>query len=277
MKIGVCARVKNEQKILIDWVKHYIKLGFDKIFIYDNLSKPSTYDQLYANNLISEKIIIKIDNVIRSNQPSIYFNCIEENRELDWLLLIDADEFLDIRINKTIKEFLSSFDINVSSIFINWVCYGTSGNNKYNKNKHLFEQFTRREQYNFWWNRFVKSFIRPSLINKENLHIHKSFNVNYKCKNVYNENIEILNATDKQGPCFICDSNLSSNTPLVLVHYMTLDFESMKEKRLRNIGTHPLGNILKPETDKYTIEWYKKFFKDNVYDKSMLKYIKNTS
>ena len=37
MKIGVCIRAKNEQKIINDWVAYYLQLGFDKIIIYDNL------------------------------------------------------------------------------------------------------------------------------------------------------------------------------------------------------------------------------------------------
>ena len=32
MLIGVCIRAKNEQKIICDWVNHYLKLGFDKIY-----------------------------------------------------------------------------------------------------------------------------------------------------------------------------------------------------------------------------------------------------
>ena len=46
MKIGVCIRAKDEQKIICDWVRHYLNLGFDKIFIYDNMSKPSIENTL---------------------------------------------------------------------------------------------------------------------------------------------------------------------------------------------------------------------------------------
>ena len=33
MKIGVCIRARDEQKIISTWVKYYIQLGFDKIVI----------------------------------------------------------------------------------------------------------------------------------------------------------------------------------------------------------------------------------------------------
>lgn len=61
MNIGVCIRAKNEQKIICDWVNHYLKLGFDKIFIYDNMSEPSIESSLKEKNLLNDKVFIKID------------------------------------------------------------------------------------------------------------------------------------------------------------------------------------------------------------------------
>ena len=36
MKFAVCTVLRNEILYLREWVEHYIKLGFDKIYIYDN-------------------------------------------------------------------------------------------------------------------------------------------------------------------------------------------------------------------------------------------------
>ena len=52
MKIGVCIRAKDEDKIIVDWVRHYVKLGFDKIIIYDNLSQNPIKKILDKNNLL---------------------------------------------------------------------------------------------------------------------------------------------------------------------------------------------------------------------------------
>ena len=52
MKIGVCIRAKDEQKIICDWVNHYLKLGFDTIFIYDNMSEPSIGSSLQEKNFL---------------------------------------------------------------------------------------------------------------------------------------------------------------------------------------------------------------------------------
>ena len=42
MEVVVCAMAKNEHKYINEWVEHYINLGVDKIYIYDNddIDKP---------------------------------------------------------------------------------------------------------------------------------------------------------------------------------------------------------------------------------------------
>ncbi len=266
MIIGVCIRAKNEQKIICDWVKHYLNLGFDKIFIYDNLSVPSIEDSLKENNLLHDNIFIKIDTFPHSNQPVIYQECLDENKDLDWLFLCDADEFLWLK-EGTIKEFLSKFSPDTSTVLINWLVYGSSNLAKYDKNKTVFEQFTYREEYQHFWNNFVKSFIRPKL-NEKIGNVHVTYNSSYKVCDIYN-NILMISDPNK---CDYQDSNLNDNSPVVLVHYMTLDFESMLNKRNKN-GLQALGFTFKE--NKYSLEWYKSEiygFKDNVKDSRMIKY-----
>ena len=267
MKIGVCIRAKDEQKIICDWVSHYLKLGFDKIFIYDNLSEPSIETILKSKNLFSDKITIKIDNVNHSNQPIIYQECIDQNKELDWLFLCDADEFLWLK-EGTVKDFLLKFSNDTCTVLINWLVYGTSNLQTYDKNKSVFEQFILREEYSHFWNTFVKSFIRPKLINKFG-NVHVTYNSNYKVCNIYNNNLTIKDP----NKCDYSDKNLNDNSSIVLVHYMTLDFESMLDKRNKN-AKQALGFTLKD--NKYSLEWYKSKhygFKDNVKDSRMNKYI----
>ena len=113
---------------------------------------------------------------------------------------------------------------------INWLLYGTSNLQTHDKNKTVFEQFIKEEYSNFW-NRFVKSFIRPKLIEKIG-NVHITFNENYKVCNIYNEILNLEPYDPKGGEYSRCeyeDSNLNDNSPVVMVHYMTLDFESMSE------------------------------------------------
>lgn len=264
MKIGVCIRARDEQKIICDWVRYYQNIGFDKIIIYDNMSSPSIKQTLEENNIYN--VDISIDNINKSNQSSLYNECINNNKDLDWLLLCDADEFIYIR-EGNIKEFLNTFSDDTATILINWIVFGTSENSTYDLNKTVFEQFIKRENYTHFWNRFIKSFIRPKLIEKIG-NVHITINTNYKTKNVYNDTIDHT----MLGQCHYIDKYLSNNTPVVIVHYMTLDFESMLTKQIKN--SKHFG--WKVEENKYSLEWYNTppyGFKDNCIDKRMLKYI----
>jgi len=269
MKVGVCIRCKNEEKIICDFVKYYINLDFDRIIIYDNLSNPSVEEILKKKNLlIDNKVFIYIDEFIGNGQHIIYQKCIDENKDLDWLLLCDPDEFIYIKDNN-IKGFLNEFSEDTATIFINWLVFGSSGNKQFDHTKTLFEQFTKREDYTHFWNHFVKSFIRPSLI-KNFGNVHTTCNLNYKTKNVYNEQVKFNYPRDNE----IIDRKLSHNTPVIIVHYMTLDLESMQIKRQRNMLYGCLIDINNP---KYTLNWYNNHpsqgFKDNNEDLRMLKYI----
>lgn len=285
LKIGVCIRAKDEQNIISDWTRHYLNLGFDRIIIYDNLSEPSIYNTLNNNNLINEKVIINIDTKKVTNQLGCYEDAVNNNQDLDWLLLCDADEFLWLHDNeKSIKNFLSKFTQETSTIFINWLTYGTSGNKTYNKDKTIFEQFTQREDYEFTWNQMVKSFVRPKFCTEfQNVHAF----VNIMCpyvKNVYNEDINIF-WPETNMKCIYKDEKMSDSTPLLLVHYMTLDEESMLKKQDKQLRAKIIPHISGTNDEKYSLEWYHREhnwsdlssrggFKDNNNDIRMFKYIK---
>ena len=267
MYIGVCIRIKDEQKIICDWIKYYLTLGFDKIIIYDNNSFPSIEETLTSKNLYDKNYIeIILDNSEGNYQHIVYQKCIENNKQLDWLLLCDADEFLYIT-NGNIKNFLDKFSNDTCTVLINWVVFGSSKNIKFDLTKTVFQQFTMREDYNHFWNHFPKSFIRPKLI--ENFgNVHTTSNLNYKTKNVYNEEIFYRNYPFDNE---IIDKKLSDNTPVIIIHYMTLDLESMVLKREKNMK-HGIGlDIYNP---KYTLNWYFnnkiQGFKDNNEDLRML-------
>jgi len=256
--IGVCLRVKNDQKFIKDWVNHYLKLEFDYIYIYDNLSSPSVVESLkdYDEN----RVIIKNDLVIKSNQKGVYQDCIDNNKHLDWLLICDSDEFLYLKDIK-VKDFLNNYSIDTGTILINWLVFGNGGKYVYDYSKSIFEQFTKREPYDFYYNIYVKSFIRIKYINKINSW-HKIFNSDYFIKDIYH-NIVDNKITNKN-----LDTKLSDDTPILLIHYMTIDVESMVIKRERNSKF----DIAVNNSDKYTIEWYLNNFKDEIIDERMLVY-----
>ena len=104
MKIGVHLRVKNEDNILADWIKHYLALGFDRILLVDNMSDTPVEHTLKSAGLenLPQLRITKDEGgfwrngkFYRVNTQCIVWNkIISENHDLDWLFFCDADEFL---------------------------------------------------------------------------------------------------------------------------------------------------------------------------------------
>ena len=59
MQVVLCAMAKNEHLYINDFVNHYLKLGFDKIYIYDN-DEPN---QKYIGDFIDNKDKVEIVDI----------------------------------------------------------------------------------------------------------------------------------------------------------------------------------------------------------------------
>lgn len=97
MKVVVCALAKNEHKYINEWVKHYVDLGVDKIYLYDNDNVDSPYIRDFIDYKYLDKVVIKdIRGQHRDKmQQEIYTEFYKNHRyTFDWCLFVDIDEFL---------------------------------------------------------------------------------------------------------------------------------------------------------------------------------------
>ena len=53
---GICVRVKDEQGIIREWVRHYIQLVFQKVVIYDDGLSPPVKETL--TDCYDDRVII---------------------------------------------------------------------------------------------------------------------------------------------------------------------------------------------------------------------------
>lgn len=267
VKTAVCIRVKDEDQLLENFVIHYLNLGFDRIHIFDNNSKIEVstllkkYIELYENIITVEK------DLTDCGQTRVYNLFLNENNFYDWILFIDADEFLYLHNDDNVSSFLNKFDDNTTSVIaINWLVFASSNLETFDNNKLVFEQFTLREPYSNFWNYFTKCFISPKHIKKiTNFHYENS--LNYLTKNSDNETLCNLSKMSYEIG-LTQQMKLNDNTSAFLCHYMTLDKENMEKKRIRN------KNLIQ-DNYKYTEEWYKHYFKNEIVDLRMNKYIEN--
>ena len=123
MQVVICAMAKNEHRYINEWVKHYVGLGFDKIYLYDNddLDKPLIMDFI-DNDLKSYVHYKNIRGQQREKlQHDIYTGFyIKYGKTFDYCLFCDIDEFLFGVDN--IKDFLSVH--NAEQIRIKWKLFG---------------------------------------------------------------------------------------------------------------------------------------------------------
>ena len=126
MKVYLCALAKNEHLYINEWVAHYVKLGFDKIYIYDNddLNVRPSYkciDKAYNNKVVIVDIRGKHYSNIQGKMYSEFYNL--HKHDFDWCLFCDVDEFL-VGIDN-IKTFLSKPYFNyINQIRVKWKLFG---------------------------------------------------------------------------------------------------------------------------------------------------------
>ena len=123
MKVVICAMAKNEHLYINEWVRHYVELGFDKIYLYDNdeLDKPLIMDfideelkpYVHYKNIRGQKK----EKLQHDIYTGFYF---KYNKTFDYCLFCDIDEFLFGVDN--IKDFLKNF--NDEQIRIKWKLFG---------------------------------------------------------------------------------------------------------------------------------------------------------
>jgi len=115
IKTALCTMGKNENLYVKEFINYYLKLGVDKIIIYDD------------NDFNSEKMSDMIDSQYRkfvkiyetkkiniSNQAEAFTDCYEKyNRTFDWFIMVDMDEFLFIKNNRLKNYLLNPVLINV--------------------------------------------------------------------------------------------------------------------------------------------------------------------
>jgi hypothetical protein len=136
MKVALVCIAKDEDEYIKEWIDYHKKLGFDKIFVFENNWRCKVKDDMVST--------IEFDGEIM--QIPAYNAFIERFRyEYDWVSFIDVDEFIVLKKHENIKEFLKEYDSVENGIAINWVLFGNNGHEEPSENYSVLERFTKRE------------------------------------------------------------------------------------------------------------------------------------
>jgi len=146
IKVAIGAIAKCENLYIREWVEYHKNLGIYKIFLYDNNDIDGERFEEVIDDYIKNGYVTIVDYRGRKNDPNgdlhhmhinlqsqmcnhCYKIVSEEYKEIDWLAIIDIDEFIAFSNEfKNIGEFLSQ-DIfkDCECVRLNWKMYGDSG------------------------------------------------------------------------------------------------------------------------------------------------------
>ena len=168
LKICLCAIGKQENLYVKEFVQHYIKLGYNKIFIYDN----NDVDDERFEDIIQDEIdkgfvsIINYRGYKSPKQLSSYRDCYEKNKKTyNWLSFFDFDEYLELKPNGIkIQNFLNNERFNNCQVIkTNWVFYVNNNSLYYDKkpikernytsikpNRHIKSTVIGNLSFNYW-------------------------------------------------------------------------------------------------------------------------------
>lgn len=166
-QIVVSCPIKCDNEYLVEFVEHYLKLGFDKIYFYDNNDDDEIQPALFLKDYIEQDLVTMIDYRNMYFDDQVHRLDFFQFYNFDWVLFVDDDEFLELRKNRDIREFISSFDNQATKIAINYLhfgdndfCYKQSG-----KVQDIFRiplSLNLADNDGFYINSYIKSLLKKT-------------------------------------------------------------------------------------------------------------------
>lgn len=160
-KYLVIACAKNEGDYIVEWVEHYLNLGFDKVIIADNNdvgdeSLPTILKPYLENGGVQ----IFDCRGVNYLQVGLYADFCECSN-FKWCAFYDCDEFLDIGVYPNIQEYLAQFNEKYDIILLHWLMFGPNGQLMKTEGG-VQERFSRPQSPVLYFkeNSFVKSLVR---------------------------------------------------------------------------------------------------------------------
>ena len=229
-KVAVCAMGRMENRYAVEFMKHYKKLGFDKVFIYDNNREG---EERFADVLgdFVKKGFIEIEDWPKygSTHDAAFNDCYAKHgNDYQWILFVDFDELLVLPKGKTVKKVLSLYE-HADAVLVNWQVM-TDGNLVTDDGRDCAKRFKTpiaddvKRTDGLVINQHVKSFVRGGIRRLQfKWQPHCPASPNLRCVNTLNEVVKQYPLTEPR------DSGIR------LRHYMTRTIEeyvTIKSKRL---------------------------------------------
>jgi len=208
----------RDEKNIREWAAHHLLLGFDLIYIFDHKSK-IPLKKVFSN--FDPRVIVErceLQNKIKLTLMNHAYK-IAKILKMDWIIYLDADEFIILNNFKNVKELLYVFRFS-DQLAVNWVCFGSSNHVK-DPPGLILENYTKSVGK---LDQHVKSFVRPSqVVSATNPHF---YNIMNPFRNI-TINKKVISPPKPFNPC-----NIKYNESFAYIaHYLMQSEESYKRRK----------------------------------------------
>jgi hypothetical protein len=219
MKIILFTNARDEKHIK-EWVAHHLNLGFDYIYIFDHKSIEPIKNQFKPNPKLN---IQRIDYTIEFLKESLMIKAKELAKSYDWMLYLDADEFLVLNQHSTVHELLATYEI-YNQVGFNWLVFGSN----YLTNEPdgmILENYIR---CNPKLNMRIKSFVRPeSVVSTKSPHAYITKNMKISINGITRK------ALISEHPYhYPLPDTLYTDTTAYVAHYMYQSYDIYNSRKV---------------------------------------------
>jgi len=122
--------MKNEGPYILEWIAYHRSIGFDDFILFSNDCTDGS--NLMLNRLDQIGVVHHFDNPLGPGmdpQRAAYSRAgkMETARSADWVMIIDADEFVNIHLGDGHIDNLTEACPDADAISLNWRFFGSSG------------------------------------------------------------------------------------------------------------------------------------------------------
>lgn len=171
MRIAACCIFRDEARYLKEWVEFHLLVGFDILYMFNNLSVDNYMEvlepyvsrgQVVLNQILSNDATEK--GWIMRIQNDAFSFAVKQAKDdgVEWLALLNSDEFLYPIKEDNIKDVLDKVAPDVGQVSVNWQMFGH--NHKTLAPGELLTEHLTLTQGTDDENRHVKPIVRPEVV-----------------------------------------------------------------------------------------------------------------
>lgn len=167
MRKLLVSTVRNEGPYLLEWLAYHRAIGIDGFCLFSNDCTDGT--NLLLNRLDAMGVVRHFDNPLGPRmdpQRAAYSRAgrMDWVRAADWVLILDADEFLNVHAGDRTVDALIDACPGADAISVNWRFMGSNGRAHFDADALVTERFTRGSSFEAPENGLVwgfKTLFRP--------------------------------------------------------------------------------------------------------------------